>query len=209
MKGPCQSRNFAHRGMIIPKLNTIMELMGVPSGNKKDKYFQMKMRYFFSLLAISFVLTGIAQARTSSKKHKVYFKLIEAYIQRMLPGIPGAPPQTNYHFIIVWDAPKYPETFFWRGDGGWLTCNIVKVHKITNKSRNIPQGVDYMKENISVDQIHKGDTLELNPVTGGKFPVPGEIPSSAKNTLFFKTGGSGWLAFPVKNISKKQDIAMP
>jgi hypothetical protein len=48
--------------------------------------------------------------------------------------------------------------------------------------------------------------LELIPMTGGKFPVPAEIPVEARNTLYYKTAGSGWLAFPVKTITKKVDI---
>ena len=173
----------------------------------------MKIRSVLCLILLCLCFAGAAHAKKKAKKKtSASFKLVEAYTQRTLPGIrPGPghqvpPPVTN--FIIVWEAPAYPETFFWRGDGGWLTCRMEKAHKISGKSR-MPPGKDYSIEAASGDQIHKGDTLMLTPVVGGKFPIPAEIPDTAKNTLFFKTGGSKWLSYHVSTISKKQDIAMP
>ena len=130
----------------------------------------------------------------SKKKHKTYLKLVSAYTQHTAPADASAPPMTGEHFIIIWNSATYPETFFWRGTGGWLACNMQKAHKA---------GKNYITEDAAGDQIHKGDTLELSPVTRGRFPIPKEIPATAKNTLFFKTGGSTWLSFPVKKISKK------
>ena len=168
----------------------------------------MEMRYFFTLLVAGLLAAGQLTAKTA-KKQKTYFKLVEAYTQQTRPGIPGAAPKTNHHFIIIWDAPRYPETFSWRGEDGWLSCNMTKVHKITGKRGNIPMGIDYIKENVAANKINKGDTLELIPIINGQSPTPEGIPATAKNTLFFKTGGSGWMAFPVKSIGRKQDIAMP
>ncbi len=143
-------------------------------------------------------------------KHRLYLKLIEAYTQKTLPGRQeGRPPITGYHFIIIWEGDKSPETFFWRGDGGWLSCKMQKAHKFINRSAARPGGIDYITQGVAGGDIHKGDTLELSPVTGGKFPIPADIPADAKNTLFFTTGGSGWLAYPVNKITKKPDIAMP
>lgn len=169
------------------------------------------MRCFIYFLVLCFAVSMNTHAQTAKKaKSKTYLKLVEAYTQRTRPGRPeSAPPPTGTHFIIVWEYAKYPETFFWRGEGGWLSCNMLKAHKITNKSRNMPKGIDYRTEFVTGDQVHKGDTLQLTPVTGGKFPIPDEIPKDAKNTLFFKTGGSGWLSFLVENITKKPDILMP
>ncbi|MFI5195791.1 MAG: hypothetical protein ACHQD8_01760 [Chitinophagales bacterium] len=168
----------------------------------------MKCLLYFFAFCIVAGITFHAQA-TTKKKNKTYLKLIEAYTQRTLPGRKESPPMTGTHFIIIWEYAKYPETFFWRGEGGWLSCNMLKAHKVTNRSHDMPRGMDYRTEFVTGDQVHKGDTLELSPVTGGKFPIPAEIPKDAKNTLFFKTGGSGWLSFPVDKITKKQDIVMP
>ena len=171
----------------------------------------MKMRCFIYFLVLCFAASISTNAQTTTKaKSKTYLKVVEAYTQRTRPGRPeSAPPPTGTHFIIVWEYAKYPETFFWRGEGGWLSCNMLKAHKITNRPHNMPRGIDYRTEFVTGDKIHKGDTLQLSPVTGGKFPIPDEIPKDAKNTLFFKTGGSGWLSFPVENITKKPDIIMP
>jgi hypothetical protein len=169
----------------------------------------MNLKYFLCISVMAMCIAATAEATTKGKKKsKADFRLIEAYSQRTIPGIPGATPKTAYHFIIVWENKNYPETFFWRGDNGWVTCNIVKAHKVKAKSKNVPKGMDYTIENVSGDAIHKGDTVQLTPTPGGKFPVPAEIPADAKNTLYYKTGGSGWLSFPVKNISKKPDVTL-
>lgn len=83
-----------------------------------------------------------------------------------------------------------------------------RAHKAVGKLR-MPAGKDYMTEVVTGDQIHSGDTLLLTPVTGGKFPIPSEIPDTATNTLFYKTGGSKWMSFRVNTIGKKRDIVMP
>jgi hypothetical protein len=157
----------------------------------------MNIKFLLLLPIFLFAVYFTVSAKTATKKQKSYFRLIEAYTQKTIPGIPGAQPKTAYHFIITWQAPKYPQTFFWRGENGWLPCKMSRAHR---------HGTDYVTENI--DEVHKGDTLELVPVSGGKFLIPAEIPVAARNTLFFKTGGSGWLAFPVKNIGKRDDILM-
>jgi hypothetical protein len=168
----------------------------------------MNLKYLVCLFLISLCLGGFVTAKTPVKKKKLHgFKLIEAYSQRTLPGIPGAAIKTDYHFIIIWQDKNYPETFFWRGENGWLTCGISKAHKIVKKEPNVPEGMDYRTEQVLDGKIHEGDTLDIRPVAGGKFPTPAEIPVTAKNTLFYKTGGRGWLSFPVKNIATKHDIA--
>ena len=165
------------------------------------------MKGLLYLLVIGMAICVNAYAGT--KKNRSHFKLVEAYSQRTLPGRQhGAPPVTGLHFLIIWQDTKSPETFFWRGESGWLSCQISKAHKPAGSSKNTPQGMEYITETLT-GGVHKGDTLMLSPVTGGKFPIPAEIPAEPKNTLFYKITGSGWLAFPVNNISKKHDISMP
>ena len=171
------------------------------------------MKTLLCLFVLCFGITAVAHAKKKAKKKSTAsFKLVDAYTQRTIPGIrpgpghPTPPPTTN--FVIVWQAATYPETFFWRGDNGWLSCRIDKAHKAVGKL-HMPAGKDYMTEIVTGDQIHKGDTLLLTPVTGGRFPIPSEIPETAKNTLFYKTGGSKWLSFHVDAITKKRDIVMP
>jgi hypothetical protein len=172
----------------------------------------LKLTLTALMLGMSFVT--IAKGRTKNKKKPVmghFFRLLEAYTQRTLPGIPGGKPsEAVYHFVIVWESTNNLQSCFWRGDNGFMSCNIEKAHKIQPKdARNFPPGMDYRTEPVPGEQLHKGDTVMLTPVRGGKFPVPKEVPATAKNTLYYKSDGPAWLSFPVKDIAKKADIAMP
>ena len=112
----------------------------------------MKQSFFFYLVAICMLFTYCAPAKTK-KKHKVYLKLVEAYTQRTVPGIPGPPPPTGTHLIVIWEASTAPETFFWRGDGGWLGCNMVKAHKSAKKAGGHARGADYYTESVMPEQV--------------------------------------------------------
>ena len=172
----------------------------------------LKMKFVFVVAAVMFSGAVMAKGKTKHKKTgtKETIKLLEAYAQRTIPGTPGGLPPASFHFVIIWGGATYPESFFWRGENGWLTCKTEKAHKITkNEIRNFPPNMEYATLAVGGDEMHKGDTLLLTPIKGGKFPVPAEIPKDAKNTLYYKTGGSKWIAFPIKNIIKKKDVAMP
>ncbi len=169
----------------------------------------MKTKLLFCLIALCFAVTFTVSAKKKKKKAKTYLTLVTAFSQRIVPGIPGPPPPTGVHFIIVWEGEKNPETFFWRGDGGWLSCNVAKAKKIVNRRYIRANYREYETSVIAIDQIKKGDTLQLDPVTGGKFPIPAEIPATAQNTLFFKTAGSAWLSYHVDSVKKIPDIVRP
>ncbi len=170
----------------------------------------MKLRSFLCLLVIGIALSADAATKKKAvvKKPKPYFKVIEAFNQHILPVKPNVVPTTGDHFIIVWEGKNFPETFFWRGENGWLPCKMLNAHKMC-KSPEVPEGLDYAVSHVKGDDIKPGDTLELTPVLHGKFPVPPEIPVDAKNTLYFKVGKSGWLSMPVKEITTKPDVTMP
>jgi len=172
--------------------------------------FSMKKNISLILVAFALLVAGNAMAKGTKKKGGKGVRLIEAFSQKQQAGIPQAPPSIGQHFIVKWDVATYPETFFWSGEnGGFLMCNIQKAHKIAAKdAHNFPQGMIYNSAIVNGDDIHKGDTLELIPVTRGKYPIPADIPQKAKNTLFYKTGGGKWLALPVKNIAKKSDLVL-
>ena len=172
----------------------------------------MKQTCLIALSAIIFSLPAAARGhkKATKKLPKGNFTLIEAYTQRTLPGMPRGTITTAEHFIVVWKATTFPESIFWRGDNGFLPCMIQKAVRVDPKANSkMPPGIDYLTEDYGSNKVHKGDTLMLTPVTGGKYAVPNEIPATSKNTLFYKTGGSGWLSFPVTTIAKKRDIAMP
>jgi hypothetical protein len=164
----------------------------------------MSGAHFLFLICFVFVSRYPVTAQIEKKKHSREIKLIEAYSQKTIAGIPRMLPDIQLHFIVIWEGMNYPESFFWRGENGWLTCSITKAHKITNEGNG--KGTDYNTEYTTADKIQKGDTLVVTPIAGGKFPVPIEIPAGAKNILFYKTGGSDWLPFEIKNIIKRPDI---
>lgn len=167
---------------------------------------RLKPVLYFLMLCSS--LAGYAQAGAAPLgKHKPYLTLLESYSQQTISGRRVGARPTSTHFIIVWKGSRFPEFFFWRGDGGFAACTIMRAHKVIAKPRNFPKRIDYTIEEISTKDIHKGDTLELTPGINGQLPV--EIPQRSINTLFFKTGSNNWLSFPVKNIAKKHAITMP
>ncbi len=155
------------------------------------KFSQPVFITILSLLFISCTALGFSK----SKKN---LKLITAYTKTIEEGQQSNPPMAGYFFVVKWENKNYPESFFWRGNSGWLSCNIEKAHKKTTNGKT-----EYTHESFDVTTLQKGDTLMLVPVTGGRFPIPSEIPAKAKNTLYYKVNGSKWLSFPVTKITKK------
>ncbi|MCD6062977.1 MAG: hypothetical protein K0R82_888 [Flavipsychrobacter sp.] len=159
----------------------------------------------FSILIIAVSACGQSKKTASVKNGETYAKVLQANLQRTLPGAPGMEPVNEYRILINWKSSETPETFFWRSEGDWIECSVAKA----KKTKASAQGITYTAEAVSLGKIKKNDTLELLPVTGGKYPIPSSIPETATNTVFFKTAKSAWLSLPVKNIKKAKDIVMP
>lgn len=169
-------------------------------------------KFVISAATVLTTLSACAQTKqtTAIQSGKTYAKVIDADMQRTLPGMRGAEPTTDYHIIIVWTSKIKPEAFFWRGESGWMACNVSKVHKIKGRKPGTKDMQPwYTAETISLTKVKRGDTLEILPVMEGKYPTPAEIPSSATNTLFLKAAKTKWLSLPVTNIIRKQDVPMP
>lgn len=168
----------------------------------------MKFRFYITVIALCLIWPFAVQAKkhTKIKSAKCYVHLINAYKQRTLPGVRGAQPIEQYHFLIVWKNNEQPGAIFWRGANGWMSCNIQKAH-FENKKDN-PNKLPYTASQFMNGDAHKGDTLALTPLKG-KFVIPAEIPMQTTNTLFFKTAKGKWLSLPVANIKNLPDIVMP
>jgi len=173
----------------------------------------MKMKSLLCFVVLCFVWIGAAAAK--KKKQEKYVTLVEAYSQRTLPGMRRAtPPPPAIHFIVLWENKQHPDAFLWRGDAGLLSCTVVKVHKITEKTVRAPMGIDYYSEKIDIKAITKGDTLDVVPIPESAANVAdgvSNVPSTG-NTLFFETSGkhgTGMNWIRVDTIKKKRDIAMP
>lgn len=169
----------------------------------------MKIKLSVALLFIALPLLLHAHPRKGAvKSGKSCARLLKGVSQRTVRGVRGMEPLMQYRFIVVWKSEDVPLCFFWRAAGGWMSCAMGKAHKLPGK-HTAADIFPYTAERISTENIQKGDTLELTPINGGKFPIPADIPANAHNTLYFKTANTGWLSLPVKKISKQPDVIMP
>ncbi|MCB0696191.1 MAG: hypothetical protein KDC07_02435 [Chitinophagaceae bacterium] len=174
-----------------------------------------------AILAILFMaLTACAQSKKSTaaktSRHITSDKplLLQATEQTTLPGRPEMEPTTDNRFVIVWKSKDAPASFFWRGQQSWLPCNVNKVtgYKplvVKDNGDGIPTPLNYVTVSTNNQNFATGDTLELYPVTGGKHPIPAEIPQDKNNVIYYKTVNSNWLALPVDSITVLPSIAMP
>jgi hypothetical protein len=169
----------------------------------------MYRNYFFFLVALISFFPFDSSARPTKKKVKAWFRLLEATSQRTLPGIPGAPVKTDYHFLVVWQDSKKPEQVFWNGDDGWQSCAVRRVHKVVRKDATGKSVIDYRGEKDIETTINKGDTLDFRPITGRRAAKPAGFTGDPKNTLIFKVGENSWNQFSVTKITRMPDIALP
>lgn len=181
---------------------------------------------FFSLSIVCFIsiaFTACAQPKKSVKETAGPTKqvkahtdakptLIQATSQKTLGGREETPPITEYRFLIVWNSTEEVGGFFWRGEQTWMPCEISKVKNykpLDDTEHEDPYYINYEPDKNSGNTYAKGDTLELFPVTGGKYPIPEEISLEANNIIYYKTGNSKWKALPVEKITKLPTITMP
>jgi hypothetical protein len=158
--------------------------------------------YSKGLIALTLSCATIAGSAfaTVKLKKKVTMKLVTAYTRTVPEELQTNPPAAGTFIVVRWNNAKGPETMFWRGEGGWLNCNMERARKTVKAGK-----IEYASAGeVMPDQIKQGDTLLITPVTGGRFPIPEEIPAKAKNTLFYKTPGNAkWQSFVVSPIAKK------
>jgi hypothetical protein len=152
-------------------------------------------------LVLSLSINACAQGKKStsaSKSADKHAKLIAAAKQLHLPGAPGMEPTTSYMFVIVWKSTTPPETFFWRGEDGWMPCHVNKASRTNAENKSFP----YDRAFVQLDKVKQGDTLMLIPATRSKDVMPQNIPTTSKNTVFFKTVKTNWLSLAVTNIKE-------
>jgi len=163
----------------------------------------MKTKFLSAIVVatIGMHLMSCAQAKKATGA-SAYASLMESNMHRTLPGVRGAEPITEYNFIITWNSSTPPQSFFWRGEDGWLGCSVALAHKAKGTS-------EYTFTDVRIDKIKKGDILKLTPMPGGKYPIPASIPKNATNTIYFKTINNKWLGLPVKKFNRQADTIMP
>lgn len=157
------------------------------------------MKSFSLISMLLLTLTACAIPKTQSKKKsKASVKVLDAYMVSGDESDDNNPRRLPNRFVIVWQGTHAPDAFFWRGDGGWLPCEMDRAHLIKKVTSDVNSQM-YSASDMD-GTAHAGDTLLLAPVTGGRYPIPAEIPATTKNALFYKTNGSKWTAVPIKKI---------
>lgn len=163
-------------------------------GSKRALYF-----------VLCLVIAACETVSAAGKKQQPLVKVLAASVQRTLPGIPGAAIKTNYYFAVVWQSVTPPDKFYWKGDTGWWNCGVAKAHKTTPKS-NSTDG--YASEPITTENIRKGDTLLISASRQIKQDLQ-RLTKARPNTLCYTAGNTIRGQVRVKNIVRKQDLAMP
>jgi hypothetical protein len=146
-------------------------------------------------------------AQTISRKPTDH-KLIEAYSQEKLSGLPGGNSATDLKFILKWTGDRAPEYVYWKGPGEVVQCRIDRAHKIVDRPKDVPMGIEYFTERNSQSSVTAGDTVMASALKGVIQKAPPSVLRGARNTLFVRSGGK-WSATSVKSIDKKKAVAMP
>lgn len=166
----------------------------------------------YPVIAVLLISSCAATARTRKKTpvRSQNPRLIEATVQRTMPGRQEAQPMTTYRMVIVWNSPQTPETFFWRPEGDqWMTCQVTRIRKKPKTSPQDPTGLWYATEIIRLEDIHKGDTLELVPIPGGRDIMPAAARKNGVKSIYYHTAGGGWQTVPVSAFRKLPNLIMP
>lgn len=161
------------------------------------------IRFLVPLLCVNLSCS----AQTISRKPTDH-KLIEAYSQEKLAGVPGGSGSSDLKFILKWTGKVSPESIYWKGTKDVAQCRIERAHKVVERPRDMPAGIDYFFERNSQSSIATGDTVMVSAMKGTIETAPSSVIRGARNTLYVKSGGK-WSATNVKNIIKKKAVAMP
>lgn len=143
--------------------------------------------------------TACAQQKKTVTNGKNYVTLQRAVVNRTLPGRREGKIDSQYRFVMVWQSSQTPATFFYKAPNSWMNCLI---NKLSTAGRN------QTATEIAPENIQKGDTIELVPIKGGKFPTPSDIPENLNNVILFKINKSNWHYVRISNY-EKADVPMP
>ena len=160
-------------------------------------------RFFVPLL----IINTSCSAQSISRKPTDH-KLIESYSQEKLSGVPGGSGSTDLKFILKWTGKVAPDLIYWKGASDVVQCRIERAHKVVERPRDMPEGINYFFERNSQSSVSTGDTIMVSALKGAIEKAPSSVIRGARNTLFVKSGGK-WSATSVKNIIKKKAIGMP
>ena len=173
-----------------------------------NNMFLIKLFRISGIVMICFAVQ-IAAAHHRPKMRSNQPCLLEATVQRTLPGARGAEPVITQRILLVWESSEIPQTFFWRPDANtWMTCAATRVHGY-KKLIKLPYNPEYQTEIFGLQDIHRGDTLELVPMHGRDM-MPADAKSKPLSAVYFTVEKKkDWQTIPVKHFEKMPDIIMP
>lgn len=150
------------------------------------------MRSAIILLALFIVSTACATINHAPKSGSKYARIKEASVQRILPGRPEGKIRNEYKITITWLSREKPQAIYCYRDNAWWQCMISR----------------YGDAITDMQQIIKGDVLDLIPVNPAEAPLQNFTPIN-KTTILFKTKKTDWLCLNINNITRKPDLALP
>lgn len=132
--------------------------------------------------------------------------IIEAFTQKTLPGVRGMEPQTRFHITLALKSNLKPRLFLWMQDGKWYSCSLSRAHytREVNEGTHLP----YTTAQIYINDVKKGDTLELTPINITN-DVPIKPDKLKNNTLYFNNTQNNWFFVTIKHFLSKPDIVLP
>lgn len=157
------------------------------------------------LFLVTAILFLCFQEDCFAKKNKHNdIKLIQCYEQRILAGRNEAGIEINYEILAVWQGKKAPISLFFKNETDWKNC---KIFRVTRKNLAADQAT--LTIEISPEEIKRGDSLLIQPISGGRYTMPKHINARIKKALFYQTTNSNWLFHQINKTERKEDIVMP
>lgn len=178
----------------------------------------------YIVIASSIALTACGQtktaATTASDKGGKRTKneqsntpvILQATTQDTYAGREESGITTEQLFVIVWRSNEEPTGMFLKSEDDWQPLNINKINNyrplLINDNEEVPFEINYERD--FEDKTYANDTLELWPTTGGKNPMPNEIPMNAKNVIYYQTASNhAWQTLQVDSIISLPPVVMP
>lgn len=152
---------------------------------------------------VSFHTAARKHARIASKT-----RFLDATVQRTIPGVQGAETFSEWKFLLIWDEAQAPESFFWHPDASkWLQCAVQRVHHY-HKAREGNMRA-YESEAIALQNVRRGDTLEIVPVPHRWGAEPKRPKVGRTGALYYKTKSRAAWHCITPALHKLPDMLMP
>lgn len=159
------------------------------------------------LLQITLLLLSLPSCAQKPGGNTSKTRFLDATVQTSVPGRQESAPTTSWKLLLIWGEIRPPQRFAWQPrTGAALNCAVQKIHHYTQGSGQ--QLEAYGTTPISLNEIRRGDTLELIPVPASKSSLTG-VRHPAAETLYYQTTvNKAWRSLR-PSLRRLKDIIMP